>query len=259
MGESETRIGAWVAQLTCLAFNLNRIIFMSNEKTPTPIFEHLKSLLRDGQVLAGKFDLKPLIVGIWVGRFRKVLQQIYGENASQVQLCPDPRQDNPKVTQQERVRQRLPLLENMLERLGATTHGTKVFIGHGRSLQWLKLKSFLSERLALDCDEFNIEPVAGIHTTDRLEIMLAQAGMAFLVMTAEDKHADGTVHARENVVHEVGLFQGRIGSRHAIVMLEEGCAKFSNLDGLTLIMFPPNDIAARFEDVRRVLEREGFA
>lgn len=126
-------------------------------------------------------------------------------------------------------------------------------------LQWLKLKSFLSERLALDCDEFNIEPAAGIHTTDRLEIMLFQAGMAFLVMTAEDKHADGTVHARENVVHEVGLFQGRIGSRRAIVMLEEGCAKFSNLDGLTLIMFPPNDIAARFEEVRRVLEREGLA
>ena len=88
---------------------------------------------------------------------------------------------------------------------------------------------------------------------------MAQAGIAFLVMTAEDKHADGTVHARENVVHEVGLFQGRIGSRRAIVMIEEGCVKFSNLDGLTLIMFPANDIAARFEEVRRVLEREGFA
>ena len=27
-------------------------------------------------------------------------------------------------------------------------------------------------------------------------------------MTAEDEHADGTKHARENVIHEVGLFQG---------------------------------------------------
>lgn len=232
---------------------------MTTEKTPTPIFERLQTLLRDGQALAAKVDLRPLNVQIWVARTRSTLLQIYGANATQVELCPVPGHDNPKLTQQERVRQRLPVLQNIVSRLGGATHGTKVFIGHGRSLQWLKLKSFLSERLALDCDEFNIEPVAGIHTTDRLEIMLTQAGMAFLVMTAEDKHADGTVHARENVTHEVGLFQGHIGSRRAIVILEEGCAKFSNLDGLTLIMFPPNDIAARFEEVRRVLEREGFA
>ena len=188
-----------------------------------------------------------------------MLGQKYGVNAPEVELCTVPGRDNPILTQQERVRQRLPLLENLVSRLRATARGTKVFIGHGRSLQWLRLKSFLSERLALDCDEFNIEPTAGIHTTNRLESMLSQAGIALLVMTAEDKHADGTLHARENVVHEVGLFQGRIGSRRAIVMLEEGCAKFSNLDGLTLIIFPPNDIAARFEDVRRVLEREGFS
>lgn len=232
---------------------------MSTEKTPSPIFERLQSLLRDGQTLAVKVDLTALGVEVWVAKFRSLLQQIYGEKATQVELCPVPGHDNPKLTQQERVRQRLPVLENIVSQLGGAAYGRKVFIGHGRSLQWLRLKAFLSERLALDCDEFNIEPAAGIHTTDRLEIMLSQAGMAFLVMTAEDKHADGTVHARENVVHEVGLFQGRIGSRRAIVMLEEGCAKFSNLDGLTLIMFPPNDIAARFEDVRRVLEREGLA
>mgnify|MGYP001582306634 CR=1 FL=1 len=232
---------------------------MSNEKTPSPIFQRLQSLLRDGQALAVKGDLTALGVEFWVMKFRSMLKQIYGENAIQVELCPVPRRDNSKLTQQERVRQRLPLLENLVSRLGAAAHGTKVFIGHGRSLQWLKLKSFLSERLSLDCDEFNIEPTPGIHTTERLEIMLSQAGMALLVMTAEDKHFDGTVHARENVVHEVGLFQGRIGSRRAIVMLEDGCAKFSNLDGLTMIMFPQNDIAARFEDVRQVLEREGFA
>ena len=232
---------------------------MTTEKTPSPLFQRLQSLLRDGQTLAVKVDLTALGVEVWVAKFRSMLQHIYGEDASQLGLCATPGHDDPKLTQQERVRQRLPLLENLVGRLGTAIQCTKVFIGHGRSLQWLRLKSFLSERLSLDCDEFNVEPTPGIHTTDRLEIMLSQAGMALLVMTAEDIHADGTVHARENVVHEVGLFQGRIGSRRAIVMLEEGCAKFSNLDGLTLIMFPPNDIAARFEDVRRVLEREGFA
>lgn len=41
-------------------------------------------------------------------------------------------------------------------------------------------------------------------------------------------------------------------------MLEEGCDQFSNIDGLGQIRFPAANIAASFEEVRRVLEREGF-
>lgn len=67
------------------------------------------------------------------------------------------------------------------------------------------------------------------------------------------------MHARPNVIHEVGLFQARLGPRRAIAMIEDGCVEFSNLSGLTTVRFPPGDIAARFEDVRRVLEREGVA
>jgi predicted nucleotide-binding protein len=77
-------------------------------------------------------------------------------------------------------------------------------------------------------------------------------------MTAEDEHADATRHARENVVHEAGLFQGRLGFRRAIILLEEGCAEFSNIVGLSQIRFPKGNIRACFEDVRAVLEREGL-
>lgn len=75
-------------------------------------------------------------------------------------------------------------------------------------------------------------------------------------MTGEEERLDATLHARENVIHEVGLFQGHLGPRRAVVMLEEGCAEFSNITGLSQIRFPRSDISARFEDVRRVLERE---
>ena len=45
----------------------------------------------------------------------------------------------------------------------------------------------------------------------RLEEMLDQSRFAFLVLTAEDERLDGTRHARENVIHEVDLFQSRRG------------------------------------------------
>lgn len=86
--------------------------------------------------------------------------------------------------------------------------------------------------------------------------MLDAAAIALLVMTAEDETAEGKTRARENVVHEVGLFQGRLGFARAIVLLEEGCEEFSNIHGLGQIRFTKGNIAGAFEQVRHVMERE---
>jgi predicted nucleotide-binding protein len=133
-----------------------------------------------------------------------------------------------------------------------------VFIGHGRSLIWKELKDFIQDRLGLPWDEFNRVPIAGMTNITRLSVMLNAAGIAFLLVTGEDELADGTVQARMNVVHEAGLFQGRLGFSRAIILLEDGCAEFSNIQGLGQIRFPRGNIKAVFEDVRLVLEREGI-
>jgi hypothetical protein len=155
-----------------------------------------------------------------------------------------------------------------IERLNPVTTGDKgqkmraaeqkVFIGHGHSLVWLELKSFLQDDLDLTIDEFNRVSTAGIATSNRLEQMLDDAAFAFLILTAEDEATDGKLHARENVVHEAGLFQGKLGFRKAILLLEETCEKFSNIDGLGYIPFPTRKIRAAFEDIRKVLKREGL-
>lgn len=136
--------------------------------------------------------------------------------------------------------------------------GTHVFIGHGRSPVWRDLKDYIRDRVGLPWDEFNRVPVAGITNIHRLGEMLNSAAVAFIVMTAEDEQADGKYEARTNVIHEVGLFQGRLGFNKAIVLLEEGCEEFSNIHGLGQIRFPKGNIAAKFDDIRQVLEREGL-
>lgn len=136
--------------------------------------------------------------------------------------------------------------------------GTNVFIGHGRSHVWRDLKDFAQDRLKLPWDEFNRVPVAGVTNIARLSEMLDAAAIAFLVMTAEDERADGSIQARMNVIHEAGLFQGRLGFMRAIILLEEDCEQFSNIDGLGQIKFPSGNISAAFEEIRRVLEREGL-
>jgi hypothetical protein len=131
-----------------------------------------------------------------------------------------------------------------------------VFIGHGQSPAWKDLRDFLNDRLRLEWIEFNRDPVAGYSTKERLEQMLNKASFAFIVMTAEEERLGGTLHARDNVIHELGLFQGRLEFKRAIILLEEGCAEFSNIVGLVQIRFPKGNIMAKSEEIRKVLERE---
>ncbi len=50
----------------------------------------------------------------------------------------------------------------------------------------------------------------------------------------------------------------QLGFNRAIVVLEEGCEAFSNIEGLGQIRFPKGNIKAAFEEIRQVLEREGL-
>lgn len=138
----------------------------------------------------------------------------------------------------------------------ASRVGTNIFLGHGRSHLWRELKDFIKDKLHLPYDEFNRVPIAGTTNIARLAQMLDHASFAFLIMTAEDELQDGNMQARMNVIHEVGLFQGRLGFEKAIILLEEGCQEFSNINGLGQIRFPKGNISAIFENIREVLERE---
>ncbi|MBX7047451.1 MAG: nucleotide-binding protein [Ignavibacteria bacterium] len=133
----------------------------------------------------------------------------------------------------------------------------RIFIGHGNSRIWLELKICLTE-LGLELDEFNRIPTAGISIKERLEQMLDTASFAFLIMTAEDEKKDGSKIARMNVIHEIGLFQGRLGFEKAIILLEEDCEEFSNIHGLGQLRFPKGHIGRIFEDIRKILKKENI-
>ena len=124
---------------------------------------------------------------------------------------------------------------------------------HGRSHDWRALADFIEKKLGYEVVEFATAPTAGTTIVARLEQMLNEAGFAFIVATAEDEQIDGKLRARENVVHEIGLFQGRLGFERAIVFLEEGCNEFSNIHGLIELRFRNSEITAQFEQVRELL------
>ncbi len=235
----------------------------TSTQEPAPILQSLRGLVQAGERSLSKPLLRPLEVGWWTATVRSALSKIYGKAGPQLSQFPEVRAGLSADQVREELGKRVAHLGRLvaaLDNLPSVTekglYGRRVFIGHGRSLLWMVLKDFIADRLGLPWDEFNREAPAGHATTERLQAMMSQAAFAFLIMTAEEEHADTTMHARPNVIHEVGLFQGHLGFSRTIVMLEEGCSEFSNIVGLSQIRFPRGDITARFEEIRRVLERE---
>jgi len=131
-----------------------------------------------------------------------------------------------------------------------------VFIGHGRSALWRDLKDHLQDKHDYLVEAYEIGSRAGHTIRDILEEMLKESSCAFLVLTGEDETPDGKLHARQNVVHETGLFQGRLGFSRAIALLEHGTEEFSNLAGIQQIRFSKGNIKETFAEVLAVLRRE---
>lgn len=133
---------------------------------------------------------------------------------------------------------------------------SKIFIGHGGDPQWRDLKDHLHEKHGYPVEAYEIGSREGHTIRDILEDMLEDSSFALLVMTGEDKTSDGSLRARQNVIHEAGLFQGRLGFARAIILLEEGTEEFSNIHGLQQIRFAKGRIRESFGDVLAVLKRE---
>jgi len=132
----------------------------------------------------------------------------------------------------------------------------KIFIGHGGSDQWRDLKDHLHDQHGYEIVSYETGSRAGHTIRDIISEILKVSSFAILVMTGEDTMEDGTVRARQNVIHETGLFQGRLGFSKAIILKEEGTEEFSNIHGVDQIRYSRGNIRETFGEVLAVLRRE---
>ncbi len=224
----------------------------------------LERTIHMGKELVSKPELKVTQLNAWLRILRVTLDRIYPANSEvfvaefeiERLLSPEEARRLFHLRLEEVQRFKDDLVA--IGRKAFLSQRGRVFIGHGHSPVWREVKDFIADRLKMEYDEFNREPVAGLDTSERLSAMLKDACFAFLIMTPEDQHADASLHPRENVIHELGMFQGRLGSKKAIVLLEDGCDVFSNIEGISRLSFPRGRVSAVFEDMRQVLAREGI-
>jgi predicted nucleotide-binding protein len=131
-----------------------------------------------------------------------------------------------------------------------------IFIGHGRSNSWRDLKDHLTDKQGYTVAAYETGERAGHTIRDILQELLTRSSFALLVLTAEDETSSGDVRARQNVIHELGLFQGKLGFPRAIAIVEKGVELLSNLDGVQQLRFSEGNVAEVYGDVIATLRRE---
>lgn len=121
-----------------------------------------------------------------------------------------------------------------------------VFISHGRAPEWREVQQYIEKDIKLATRELAQEPNLGRTVLEKLHAIAGECDSAVIVMTGDDLASDGTPRARENVIHEIGYFQGRYGLSRVCLMHEDGVSIPSNVHGLVYSPFPKGMVSAAF-------------
>lgn len=130
----------------------------------------------------------------------------------------------------------------------------RIFISHGRAPDWREVQAYIEKDLKFETLELAQEANQGKTILEKLSGAADQCDCAVIVMTGDDLDAAGQAKARENVIHEIGFFQGKYGLARICLLHEEGVSIPSNIHGLVYAPFPKGLVSASFAVLARELK-----
>ena len=147
-----------------------------------------------------------------------------------------------------------PKLEVKVEEI-LRTRRANVFLSHGHNeLLKLKLKDFLRTKLGKMPIILSEEPSRGLTVVEKLERVSEICCFAVILMTKDDQQNNGGLRARQNVIHEIGFFQGRYGRKNVVLLAERGVELFTNISGIIRIEFDAEHFEECYEPLRSELD-----
>jgi predicted nucleotide-binding protein len=135
-----------------------------------------------------------------------------------------------------------------------TENYRRIFISHGTSKDWFQIQKYIEKDLEINTLELAQEPNKGRTVLQKLNEESDKCSYAVVIMTGDDIISGEEIRVRENVMHEIGFFQGKYGLEKVCLLYEEGTNIPSNIHGLVYIPFPKNIIDATFGSLSRELK-----
>lgn len=129
-----------------------------------------------------------------------------------------------------------------------------MFITHGHSNDWRTVQAFIEKDVGLPTIELAQEPNLGRTIIEKLIDNSTRCNSAVIVMTGDDVANEDEARVRENVMHEIGFFQGCYGRNLVVLLHEDGVNIPTNLAGVAYIPFPKGNIEAGLHVLHRELK-----
>lgn len=133
-----------------------------------------------------------------------------------------------------------------------------IFVSHGTSPDWFAVQRFLENRFDAPVHCFESASWGGREISEALSKYLERCSLSVCVLTAEDVTGDGRRFTRQNVIHEVGLFQGQHGFDRVVLLVEEGCDFVPQAALPYAVVFPRGQIHRAFYQLAETVRSLGF-
>jgi predicted nucleotide-binding protein len=153
-------------------------------------------------------------------------------------------------------------IDQIFEVRAASQHATpevreiqrRVFISHGRSKDWYEVQQHIERDLGLKSMELAQEPSRGQTVIEKLVANTNACDSAVIVMSGDDVDDEGKLRVRENVMHEIGYFQGAYGRSRVVLLHEEDVNVPTNLGGIVYVSYPKGLVKGTFGELDRELK-----
>lgn len=133
-----------------------------------------------------------------------------------------------------------------------------IFIGHGRSVLWRDIKDHLHDKHMFEIQAYETDDRSSGYIFENVENMIKKASFAILILTNEDEMVNGIFRSRQNVIHELGFSQAKLGRKNTLVVIEENVDWPSNIQGIDYFYFSKGNIREVFGDIVSALEKRTF-
>jgi predicted nucleotide-binding protein len=94
---------------------------------------------------------------------------------------------------------------------------------------------------------------------EKLEKYGRTADYAVMILTGDDiMQGTESRRARQNVIQELGWFQGVLGRNRTAMLVQQGTEIASNIAGVIYLEFISNNVEMIFESLRKEFEEAGI-
>ena len=136
----------------------------------------------------------------------------------------------------------------------ATKPPEMIFMSHGKSPEWTHVQRYIEKDVGIETLELAQQVFQGRFILQKLDEESDRCSYAVVVMTGDDRVGEEELRARENVIHEIGFFQGKFGIKRVCLLHEAGVNIPTNIQGLGYESFPKGHIEAAYAGLRREIE-----